>query len=407
MLWRALKDIPNGFYVDVGANDPVFESVTNAFYERGWTGINIEPVQNFYERLCKVRQSDINLLVCAGNIDGEMQFYEISENGLSTVDKKIAELEKKAGWQVIERTSQVLTLNTILDKYAEGRTIHFLKIDVEGGEKTVLEGLDLSRWRPWIIVIEATIPFSTELNCADWEGILNTSNYKLGYFDGLNLFYVAEERSDLMDLLRVPPNFFDNFIVDDLYYAERERDSLRAEGDGLRAKRDELWSERDSLRAERDSLRTERDALQAAMDRIFSSYSWRVVAPLMKIIDSDNGHRIVDLFSRLFPLRTLPKRVTLKVTRLSKETFNRLFPLRTLPKRATQKITRLSREGWHKIINKIKKGLVYRTGQITAYYPIAEEHIPMSPQEKAIYLDLINNMQETNRSIPTNREKDR
>jgi len=43
MLWRALKHIEQGFYVDVGANDPTFLSVTHAFYERGWHGINIDP----------------------------------------------------------------------------------------------------------------------------------------------------------------------------------------------------------------------------------------------------------------------------------------------------------------------------------------------------------------------------
>ena len=34
MLWRALKHVKKGFYVDVGANDPKFDSVTQAFYGR-------------------------------------------------------------------------------------------------------------------------------------------------------------------------------------------------------------------------------------------------------------------------------------------------------------------------------------------------------------------------------------
>lgn len=44
MLHRALKGVEKGFYIDVGANDPVQYSVTKAFYERGWRGINIEPI---------------------------------------------------------------------------------------------------------------------------------------------------------------------------------------------------------------------------------------------------------------------------------------------------------------------------------------------------------------------------
>jgi hypothetical protein len=343
-----------------------------------------------------MRQKDINLPVCAGNADGELLFYEISENGLSTLDRAIADLEKKAGWQVVERTSQVLTLNTILEKYSNGRTIHFLKIDVEGGEKTVLEGLDLSRWRPWILVIEATIPFSTELNCSEWEEILTTSHYELAYFDGLNRFYVAEERAELGNSLRVPPNFFDDFIVDDLYYAQSERDSWYAE-----------W-ERVCL--ERDKMRAERDALRVTLNEILSSYSWHITAPLRKIIGRG---RTADILNRLFPLRTLPNRAMQKMTRLSKESerkfanlSGRLFPLRTLPNRAMQKATRLSKEGVDKLINRVKSW-VHGNGKAIPYFSIAEEHTPMLPQVKTIYLDLIRSIKETDDSQLDKAEKDK
>ena len=33
-----------GFYVDIGAFDPHVDSVTKLFYERGWRGINVDPV---------------------------------------------------------------------------------------------------------------------------------------------------------------------------------------------------------------------------------------------------------------------------------------------------------------------------------------------------------------------------
>ena len=43
MLARAFKGTARGYYVDVGAYDPVIDSVTRHFYEAGWHGINIEP----------------------------------------------------------------------------------------------------------------------------------------------------------------------------------------------------------------------------------------------------------------------------------------------------------------------------------------------------------------------------
>jgi hypothetical protein len=43
MLWRALKHVKNGFYVDVGAGVPAKHSVTNWFYDQGCSGVNIKP----------------------------------------------------------------------------------------------------------------------------------------------------------------------------------------------------------------------------------------------------------------------------------------------------------------------------------------------------------------------------
>ncbi len=51
MLWRALKHVERGFYIDVGAFSPDLDSVTRAFSERGWRGINIEPNPHYLAQL--------------------------------------------------------------------------------------------------------------------------------------------------------------------------------------------------------------------------------------------------------------------------------------------------------------------------------------------------------------------
>jgi glycosyltransferase involved in cell wall biosynthesis len=53
MLWRALRSVERGFYIDVGANDPTLYSVTKAFHIRGWRGINIEPAAGFVARFAQ------------------------------------------------------------------------------------------------------------------------------------------------------------------------------------------------------------------------------------------------------------------------------------------------------------------------------------------------------------------
>ena len=74
ILHRVLKEVKKGFYIDVGANDPVIDSVTKAFYDDGWHGINIEPVSEWFEKLQLVRPNDINLQTGVGAKKADLNF---------------------------------------------------------------------------------------------------------------------------------------------------------------------------------------------------------------------------------------------------------------------------------------------------------------------------------------------
>lgn len=220
MLLRALRNIEHGFYVDVGAQDPVADSVTRLFYERGWRGINIDPVEYWYRRLCEDRPEDVNLNVAVGNDPGPLKLFEVLDSGLSTVDESFARRHEQAGFALRERLVPCRRLDSILDEYRPG-TIHFLKIDCEGAERSVLESVDLRRWRPWIILLEATEPLSQVPTHGQWEGLLTSGGYVFAYADGLNRFYVASEKHDLLGTFLVPPNVFDGFVT------RRESDAVR------------------------------------------------------------------------------------------------------------------------------------------------------------------------------------
>lgn len=211
MLFRALKHVQHGTYIDVGANDPVFLSVTKAFYERGWRGINIEPERKKCEKLKLDRPEDINLQVAAASSSGSLRFFEVGVTGLSTMDSEIARGHARRGFTVTEYMVPTKSLDAICSEL-DVRQVHFMKVDVEGYESSVLEGISLTSVRPWIIVVEAIEPFSTELSHEKWEPLLTTRGYKFVYFDGLNRFYVAEEHAPLQNAFSTPPNVFDDFI---------------------------------------------------------------------------------------------------------------------------------------------------------------------------------------------------
>jgi FkbM family methyltransferase len=276
MLWRALKHIEQGFYVDVGANDPKFLSVTRAFYERGWHGINIDPAT--WALLDKERTGDINLEVAAGAAEGKITFYEVSDSTLCTSNSKLAEQYRQRGQIVIEREVPSMTLNQILEKYSNG-PIHFMNIDVEGAELDVLQGLDLSIWRPWIILIEATIPTTEIPAFEESESLIVSSNYEFTYFDGLNRFYVAKEHGELLASFRVPPNIFDSYVlsrqIDDQQDLEAKEKVIQARNAELKAREEIIQGQNRELEAKEKVVQaqsTELKAREEIIQRFQTSY---------------------------------------------------------------------------------------------------------------------------------------
>ena len=158
MLWRALKHINNGFYLDVGAAWPEEDSVTKAFYDAGWSGINIEPNPSFINVYHRQRPRDINLQLALSDEVGSLQFHLIEKTGLSSFDKTITDKHVAQGYLAENIMVEVTTLAAICELYVEKRDIHFLKIDVEGFERKVLLGNDWHVHRPWVVLVEATLP---------------------------------------------------------------------------------------------------------------------------------------------------------------------------------------------------------------------------------------------------------
>jgi FkbM family methyltransferase len=208
-----------GFYVDVGANDPDIDSVTRAFYERGWSGINIEPLAENFVRLKRRRARDLNLRIAAGDRDGSITFYEIGKwHGYSTTDAAIAAQHRKDGLKVTAHETPLRRLASVLDEHARGKSIDFLSVDVEGAELTVLAGTELDRHRPKLIVAEARLPVTVSMvdrffevpdRADDYARFLAPFGYRKIYHDGLNAFFLAKEHEALARHFQFPPGIAD------------------------------------------------------------------------------------------------------------------------------------------------------------------------------------------------------
>ena len=208
MLARALSDVENGCYVDVGAQHPLVDSVSLAFYERGWRGVHIEPTPSYAQLLRQYRPDETVIEAAIGDGASLLTLFEIADSGLSTAREDVAESHRTSGFLTKAIEVPCLRLATILDRMGD-REVHWLKIDVEGMEADVLRSWTPSRVRPWIVIIEATRPLSPEPNYMEWEPIILDLGYRFAYFDGLNRFYVSASHENLLAKLGIPPNVFD------------------------------------------------------------------------------------------------------------------------------------------------------------------------------------------------------
>ena len=273
MLWRALRHLEHGFYIDVGAGWPDADSVTRAFYERGWHGVNVEPARAQHRALLVARPADINLQWVAGTHTGSADFFDIEGSAASTVDPDRARAASSAGATVVRRELPCHTLTGICERHASG-AIHFLKIDTAGGEAALLDSLDLTRFRPWIIVLAGAAP----------EARMAASGYAAAHHDGVNTYYLAREHAQLAEALAVPPSEADQFhlredhpyayplsgwrdrvaqLEENVRLAEQRADEARSWAEARVREREELA---DARLRERDEAAAARDAAAAARE---------------------------------------------------------------------------------------------------------------------------------------------
>lgn len=297
LLDRCFRDRTDGFYIDVGAWDPLWDSVTHHFSSKGWSGINVEPSPEWHHALEVARPRDTNLPVALGDReDDTIAFTALRGSGISTLrtlpDEYLANLTSR-GYAPETIEVRMTTLARVCrDHVPSGRTIDFLKVDVEGWEAAVLRGNDWDTWRPQVVVVEAKAPIGfdedagTDLfeDCsATWEPILLANAYVFAYDDGLNRFYVREESPKLLRCFETPVNCFDQVVHHSAVRCQEQLEKATADVEALEAARGELEQRGHAQARELEAVRAELATRQREVASILASTSWRVTAPLRSL----------------------------------------------------------------------------------------------------------------------------
>jgi hypothetical protein len=264
VLWRALSGVGTGLYAEIGGDDGQGQSMTRAFYERGWQGLAL-----------------VN-------------------------DEKVADARRRArADEVVEAVSvddRATRVSGALERSRHaGGDLHLLVVD-RGGHAgdALLVTAQLQDWRPWVLVVTNASPDPADQIPPAWEGEVLAVGYERCLFDGVSRFYVAADRAELRPALSYPACIRDEFtdrreaeLADDVSRLKAAVQQARDEslGELLRWRHAAVstWAKTAATRAsgatpaDYQELQVALAAAQRDAAEVRQTLSWRVTKPLRMV----------------------------------------------------------------------------------------------------------------------------
>jgi hypothetical protein len=194
-------------YADLGAAFPTGHNNTYLFYTLGGSGLLVEADPSYlpFYRECRPRDRVEQVAVIPARIreGGHVDFHRMENPGWSTVSAEhvqIAATLQKGGVLEVLRVP-CLTINELLQKHFPDGKIDILSIDLEGVDTELLSELDLSCFRPKVIVVENPQGWSNDLLAQSPEhSKLRSAGYGLFACTFVNYIYA---HADILNKLCV------------------------------------------------------------------------------------------------------------------------------------------------------------------------------------------------------------
>ena len=181
-------DNSSGRFIDVGAFHPFKFSNTMLLSQLGWRGLNIDSDAEKIALFEKLRPRDENICAAVADAPRDMIWLEYPDE----LTSRIASLDEKNLLSARGETSlritpiKTMTLTDVIEQSAlRGQQFHYLNVDCEGQDLSVLKGMDFSRYSPDLITVEAlTKPAQAEVTA-----FLERCGYELTDIVHLTLFF--------------------------------------------------------------------------------------------------------------------------------------------------------------------------------------------------------------------------
>jgi FkbM family methyltransferase len=183
---KVFPGVKNGFFLDVGSGDGTFMSNTKALEQKGWTGICVDPFpRNMQNRSCQIFKD-----VVFSNAGERVKFWAAEDWGGIIGDnfgisKDQMERYKDLNARTVEFTT--VTLGDILERANAPRFIHYVSLDIEGGELHALKGFPFDKYKIGALTVEHNF---REPKRSEIKALMESHGYKRVHTSDRDDFYL-------------------------------------------------------------------------------------------------------------------------------------------------------------------------------------------------------------------------
>jgi len=147
VIFKMFPGVTNGFFLDVGSGHGTIGSNTKALEELGWTGICVDPFPVAMEdRTCRMEKEVVS------STSGQVVKFH-THAGLGGIADTLGKWKEEAEKSPVVEL-KTITLGELLARDHAPAFIHFLSVDIEGGELEALKGIPFETYRFGSMAIE-------------------------------------------------------------------------------------------------------------------------------------------------------------------------------------------------------------------------------------------------------------
>lgn len=180
----------NGYFVEIGVGSG--KEISNTYMLEkhfDWGGLLVEPNRASHEAIMASRTALLDGRAAAKRSGDTVTFEEFVGHG---VHSRVAGVSSGHNLNHVEKRTydvQTISLTDLFDEKLVPSKIDFLSIDTEGGEASILRGLDLKRYIVGVIAVEHNMDLVTK---SDIDAVLLPHGYRkvLPHISAVDAWYI-------------------------------------------------------------------------------------------------------------------------------------------------------------------------------------------------------------------------